>query len=333
MAITSGFFNSSSGDRKYNAVQMGSIFDGVILDGVYMSIGDRFIVKTMNNGMSISVGSGRGWFKRTWILNDSEYLMNARMPDALLDRIDAVVIEVDIRDHVRDNTIKWVYGEPSSAPQRPILLDEPYTKQYPLAYIDRFHGTTEVLQEHITNMVGTDTTPYVTGPLETISASALLARWSAEWSSLRTQMQDQKTEQKTEWEEQTRNQQLDWGNQQIDWQSRFDAMQDQWGSWIGAAIADPANYFQRNFDNPAMYIGSTRWKTRISKDATIEEIRAGRLENGSLAASRVITRRKDGADIEYIFYDLLNGTIISQFIEHFDRITKDKCTNWIEGVM
>ena len=34
MSVSSGFFNSLNGDRKYNAAQMSAIFDGLIIDGV-----------------------------------------------------------------------------------------------------------------------------------------------------------------------------------------------------------------------------------------------------------------------------------------------------------
>ena len=44
MSVTYGFYNSINGDRKYNALEMSSIFDGIIVDGVYMSIGDALNV-------------------------------------------------------------------------------------------------------------------------------------------------------------------------------------------------------------------------------------------------------------------------------------------------
>ena len=40
MAVTYGFYDSTGGDRKYNAEQMGSIFDGIISDGFYSNIGN-----------------------------------------------------------------------------------------------------------------------------------------------------------------------------------------------------------------------------------------------------------------------------------------------------
>ena len=44
MAFTCGFFNSENGDRKYNAEQMSAIFDGIIADGVFTTIGDHMAV-------------------------------------------------------------------------------------------------------------------------------------------------------------------------------------------------------------------------------------------------------------------------------------------------
>ena len=39
MTVSYGFYNSLNGDRKYNARHMSMIFDGIIRDGVFMSIG------------------------------------------------------------------------------------------------------------------------------------------------------------------------------------------------------------------------------------------------------------------------------------------------------
>lgn len=54
MAVTYGFFNSVNGDRKYNADQMSSYFDGLVTDGVYEKIGDALIVKA-GTGMQVSI--------------------------------------------------------------------------------------------------------------------------------------------------------------------------------------------------------------------------------------------------------------------------------------
>lgn len=179
MSVSSGFFNSLNGDRKYNAAQMSAIFDGLIIDGVFASIGTAFAVKAAG-GLTVNVGIGKAWFDHTWTVNDSILPMTAPEAEVLLDRIDAVVLEVNGTESVRENTIKFVKGNPSSAPSRPTLTNEGNVHQYPLCYIYRKYGTAVINQADITPMVGTESTPFVTGILQTISMDELLGKWQDE---------------------------------------------------------------------------------------------------------------------------------------------------------
>lgn len=179
MSVSSGFFNSLNGDRKYNAAQMSAIFDGLIIDGVFASIGTAFAVKAAG-GLTVNVGIGKAWFDHTWTVNDSILPMTAPEAEVLLDRIDAVVLEVNGMESVRNNTIKFVKGNPSSAPSRPTLTNEGNVRQYPLCYIYRKYGTAVINQADITPMVGTESTPFVTGILQTISLDELLGKWQDE---------------------------------------------------------------------------------------------------------------------------------------------------------
>ena len=179
MSVTCGFYNSLNGDRKYDAAQVSSIFDGLIIDGVFASIGTAFAVKAAG-GLTVNVGIGKAWFNHTWTLNDSILPMTAPEAEVLLDRIDAVVLEVNGMESVRDNTIKFVTGTPSSSPARPALENEGNVHQYPLAYIYRKYGTSVITQADITPMVGTASTPFVTAILQTISLDELLGKWQDE---------------------------------------------------------------------------------------------------------------------------------------------------------
>lgn len=179
MSVSSGFFNSLNGDRKYNAAQMSAIFDGLIIDGVFASIGTAFAVKAAG-GLTVNVGVGKAWFDHTWTVNDSILPMTAPEAEVLLDRIDAVVLEVNGMESVRENTIKFVKGNPSSAPSRPTLTNEGNVHQYPLCYIYRNYGTAVINQADITPMVGTESTPFVTGILQTVSLDELLGKWQDE---------------------------------------------------------------------------------------------------------------------------------------------------------
>jgi hypothetical protein len=158
---------------------MSSIFDGIINDGVFMNVGDCLMVEA-GEGMTISVKEGRAWFNHTWTLNDAELPITVSESELVLDRIDAVVLEVNAGETVRANAIKMVTGVPSSYPERPTLEDSTYVHQHALAYIYVAKGVTEITQANITNVVGGDETPFITGILETVSLDTLLSQWRAQ---------------------------------------------------------------------------------------------------------------------------------------------------------
>lgn len=184
--VTSGFYNSINHDRRYGARQFGSIFDGIIRDGVFMSIGDRFNVTASGNGMMVLVGIGRAWFDHSWTLNDALLPLTVPQSEVIMNRIDAVVLETNATSAVRLNNIKIVKGTPSSNPIRPTLVKTEQVHQYPLAYIQVNAQVTSIRQANITNMVGTSDTPFVTGILETMNIDDLIAQWKDQWEEYHT---------------------------------------------------------------------------------------------------------------------------------------------------
>lgn len=230
MSVSSGFFNSLNGDRKYNAAQMSAIFDGLIIDGVFASIGTAFAVKAAG-GLTVNVGVGKAWFDHTWTVNDSILPMTAPEAEVLLDRIDAVVLEVNGMESVRENTIKFVKGNPSSAPSRPTLTNEGNVHQYPLCYIYRKYGTAVINQADITPMVGTESTPFVTGILQTVSLDELLGKWQDELD----QFTDARSKEVDDWIAQEESDFTAWFNKM-----KADLQQEQTvlDQWIASEQAD-----------------------------------------------------------------------------------------------
>lgn len=223
MSVSSGFFNSLNGDRKYNAAQMSAIFDGLIIDGVFASIGTAFAVKAAG-GLTVNVGIGKAWFDHTWTVNDSILPMTAPEAEVLLDRIDAVVLEVNGTESVRENTIKFVKGNPSSAPSRPTLTNEGNVHQYPLCYIYRKYGTAVINQADITPMVGTESTPFVTGILQTISLDELLGKWQDELD----RFTDARSKEVDDWIAQEESDFTAWiASEQADFLAWYNQMKDQ----------------------------------------------------------------------------------------------------------
>lgn len=194
MSVTCGFYNSLNGDRKYNAIQMGRIFDGLISDGVFATVGNALIVKAAN-GNTVNVDTGKAWFNHTWTVNDAILPLELPEADILLDRIDAVVLEVNASSMVRQNTIKFLKGTASSTPVRPSLENSEEVHQYPLCYIYRKYGATAITQADITPMVGSTETPFVTALLQTVSLDVLLGKWQDELN----QFVDNQTQEIDKW--------------------------------------------------------------------------------------------------------------------------------------
>ena len=183
MAVTYGFYNALNHDRVYDAIQMSSIFDGIIRDGIFSTIGETLVCKASENGLVVNVGSGRAWFNHTWTLNDTDYPVEAEEAEVVLDRIDAIVLEVNSAVEVRANSIKFIKGTPSSNPERPTLTHNAEVNQYALAYVSIPAGKTTIFQSDITSVIGTDETPFITGLLQQVSIETLLLQWEDEFNT------------------------------------------------------------------------------------------------------------------------------------------------------
>ena len=181
MSVTFGFYNSKEGDRRYDAIQMSSIFDGIIQDGILQHVGTAMVVKE-SEAMIINVGVGRAWFNHTWTLNDALLPLVVPQSEILLNRYDAVVLEVDSREAVRANDIKIIKGTPASNPTKPTMVKTNDRWQYPLAYIYVGAGVTSIRQANITNCVGTSECPFVTAPLDKVEIDDLIAQWQDQWT-------------------------------------------------------------------------------------------------------------------------------------------------------
>ena len=171
MAVTSGFYNSANGDRSYNATQFSQFFDGLITDGVYLSFGNK-LLPTPGTGLSVNIGSGRAWFDHHWIYNDATLNVKLTAADAVLSRIDAIVIDVNNSTDTRRSDIILVTGTPATVPDKPQMISTGVHKQYPIAYITVAPGATSISANDIDARLGTDDLPGVSALLE-LESSAL----------------------------------------------------------------------------------------------------------------------------------------------------------------
>lgn len=180
MAFSYGFYNSLNGDRKYDSEDLSRMFDGIIYDGVIGAVGDTFAVKA-GTGNTVNVSSGRAWFNHTWTYNDAPMPISCGSAAVLLDRYDAIVLEVNAASDVRKNSIKVVTGTEASNPAKPTMESTEFVHQYPLAYIKRPAGSTSISQSNIENAVGTEACPICTGVLKSLNVEQMMTQWEAQF--------------------------------------------------------------------------------------------------------------------------------------------------------
>lgn len=255
MSFASGFFNSVDHDRLYDATDISRLFDGLIRDGIFASIGDCLVVK-QSNQMNVTVGTGRAWFNHTWSYNDALYPVTIPPSEILMDRIDAVVLEINSVESVRANSIKLIKGTPSSTPAKPVLTNTKEIHQYPLAYVTVGKEVTSIRQADIENCVGTSACPFVTGILEVISIEQLIPQWKdilnrfveENTANFNTWMNGEKQDYQA-WLTAAKKEITDWqATSKSDYQKWYDSIKngyDQWFATIKAAYDANWSTFQQ----------------------------------------------------------------------------------------
>lgn len=187
---TSGFFNSVNGDRLYNADQMSAIFNGLITDGVYMSVGERLAVQP-NSGLTIQIATGRGWFAKRWVDNTTPHLLVLEAADVTLNRWAAVCIRVDTTETERKAEPYVKYSEYATDPVKPTMERTETVNEYCLAYVYLKAKATAITAADIedtradANLCG-----WVTGLIEQLDTTTMWTQWTDSFYSWFNGLQD-----------------------------------------------------------------------------------------------------------------------------------------------
>lgn len=120
-----GFYDSIDRDRTYDAAAMNRIFDGIITNGVFAAVGQKFAITPVRqndpdaaNGTYVRVGTGMAWFDSTWTVNDSPLTFEVQQNLGANPRTDFIELIVDKRigskysAYGRRNTIILSAGGP-----------------------------------------------------------------------------------------------------------------------------------------------------------------------------------------------------------------------------
>ena len=183
MAVTSGFFNSINGDRRYDARQISRYLGSLVGSGVFPNPSTNLQV-VASEGMAVRVSPGRAFLDCYWMENDSMYTVVLDDADMVLDRIDAVIMRLDENDDARSIDIIVKKGTPSSTPQAPGMERGDKIKEYCLATVTvrkmRDDGTQGITQADITDTrADTDVCGWVTGLIDQVDTHTLFLQWQA----------------------------------------------------------------------------------------------------------------------------------------------------------
>lgn len=152
--IRCGFFNSVNNDRKYNAEDMGRLFEGVISDGIFSTIEPKFKVEAVPETMDLLVNNGKAWFHERYFEIYDPVTVSIR-PTDINPRIDAICICINTNDSVRAGSIEVVEGR-TSKPSMPV---EDGVYYIPIAWITIGPNDTVSTDLDIESNVGNATDP------------------------------------------------------------------------------------------------------------------------------------------------------------------------------
>jgi hypothetical protein len=172
MAVSSGYFDSINGDRTYNAEQMSNYFDGLVSNGVYEMIGDRFNV-TVQSGMTLNVGSGRAIIQSHWVKNDDVQAITLDSSNAQYPRIDAVCLRLDM--DARAITLETKTGTPSATPVIPDITRNEMV--YELYLASAYIPAGASVPKSITDLRPSSLCGWVTGIIKQVDTSDLFNQW------------------------------------------------------------------------------------------------------------------------------------------------------------
>lgn len=114
----SGFFNSSDGDRVYDATDFAAYFGNLVSNGVFYASATN-LQATPGNGLAVSVAAGSAWingyrYENTDALNLPLTTANGSNP-----RIDRIVVRLS--QVSRSIQLAAVDGTPAATPSAPAL--------------------------------------------------------------------------------------------------------------------------------------------------------------------------------------------------------------------
>lgn len=114
----SGFFNSSDGDRVYDATDFAAYFGNLVSNGVFYASATN-LQATPGNGLAVSVAAGSAWINGYRYENTDDLNLPFTTANGSNPRIDRIVVRFS--QVSRNIQLAVVDGTPAATPAAPAL--------------------------------------------------------------------------------------------------------------------------------------------------------------------------------------------------------------------
>lgn len=190
MTIRSSFFNSVGGDRVYDASIFADYFASFIGNGVFPQPSSGLQV-IQNSNLNVSVSPGKGWINGYYLTNDDSYILTLPNADGALNRIDRIVMALNMTTRQIEIYVKR--GTPAVSPLAPVLTRNGTIYELSLANVRVSAGALVITQSSITDTRSDNSVcGIVTGTLNQIDTTNLFAQYDAAFreflSSVQTEL-------------------------------------------------------------------------------------------------------------------------------------------------
>lgn len=183
MAIESGFFTSSGGDRRYKAEAFTEYFASFVGNGVLPSPFTMLqVVEAV--GMTVNVLPGKAFINGHYLFNSEAYPLALAAADGVYSRIDRIVARLDLA--YRSITIAVKTGIAGPAPIAPALVRDDTVHELSLAKIMVAAGVTEISQAVIEDTRTDDEECGLSTMLpKGLDVDGMFAQYAAEWQNFK----------------------------------------------------------------------------------------------------------------------------------------------------
>ena len=114
----SGFFNSSDGDRVYDATDFAAYFGNLVSSGIFYASATN-LQATPGNGLAVSVAAGSAWINGYRYENTDDLNLPLTTANGSNPRIDRIVVRLS--QVSRNIQLAVVDGTPAATPSAPAL--------------------------------------------------------------------------------------------------------------------------------------------------------------------------------------------------------------------